>query len=166
MHFTTTMQRWHHDGESRSSRCNHHLHRTRLEARSLQHSLLLLSKEVCQERASSLFFFGAGSWHPYHPQLGCLLTAFCSTSETLRYQTRWLSDSKWHKLLVKEHYFGNGKQDQAEELKFSTTSLVLATATIIIIFFYYTIASRPFSKISCEKKNYCGTTASTITPFP
>ena len=73
MHFTTTTQRWHHDGESRSSRCNHHLHRTRLEARSLQHSLLLLSKEVCQERASSLFFFGAGSWHRHHPQLGCPL---------------------------------------------------------------------------------------------
>ena len=27
---------------------------------------------------------------------------------------------------MKEHYFGNGKQDQAEELKFSTTSLVRA----------------------------------------
>jgi hypothetical protein len=27
---------------------------------------------------------------------------------------------------VKEHYFGNGKQDQAEELKFSSTSLVRA----------------------------------------
>jgi hypothetical protein len=27
---------------------------------------------------------------------------------------------------MKEHYFGNGKHDQAEELKFSTTSLVQA----------------------------------------
>jgi hypothetical protein len=44
-------------------------------------------------------------------------TAFLrSTSETLRYQNRWLSDSKWHEL-VKESYFGNGKQDQAEALQ-------------------------------------------------
>jgi hypothetical protein len=35
--------------------------------------------------------------------------AFHSTSETLWYQNRWLSDSKWHEL-VKEHYFGIWKR--------------------------------------------------------
>jgi hypothetical protein len=59
------------------------------------------------------------------PPTAWMSTAFRRTSETLRYQNRWLSDSKWHEL-VKEHYFADGKQDQAEELKFSTTSLVRA----------------------------------------
>jgi hypothetical protein len=59
------------------------------------------------------------------PSTAWMSTAFRSTSDTLWYQNRWLSYSKWNEL-VKEHYFGNGKQDQAEELNFSTTSLVQA----------------------------------------
>ena len=58
------------------------------------------------------------------PSTAWMSTAFRSTSETLRYQNGWLSDSKWHEL-VKELYFGNGKLDQAEESKISTTSLMI-----------------------------------------
>ncbi len=85
--------------------------------------VIVIQRSLSGTGLESLLFWGRIMAHA--PSTAWMSTAFRSTSETLRYQNRWLSDSKWHEL-VKEHYFADGKQDQAEELKFSTTSLVRA----------------------------------------